>query len=380
MSTTAAGRSAADDGAPGAEPRSSDDTPVTLPSAGAPLVTERRGRSAEPADEERSATMRAAVYDRFGGPEVVSVERMPRPTPAAGEILVRLHAASVSVADHRVRARDVPRGLRLPTVFALGWRRPRHRVLGMDGAGTVAAVGSGVTGFRAGDRVVLLRGATFGCHAEYVTMRADGAVAHLPDELSFVDAAALPFGFGTAQVFLEAGRVGDGDDVLVNGASGAVGAAAVQLAAARGARVVGITSAANAELVQELGAERVIDYAREDFAAAGTAYDAVVECVGNAPFRRAAPVIRRGGVLLLVIADLSGMLGSKLRPVRRGIRRVQETGAITGAHLAEFARLAAAGELRPVIDRVYSLDEIRDAHAYVDTGRKRGSVIVTLDR
>lgn len=325
-----------------------------------------------------ATTMRAAVYDRFGGPDVVSVERMPRPTPAEDQLLVRLHAASVSVADHRVRARDVPRGLRLPTMFALGWRRPKHRVLGMDGAGVVEAVGAGVTDFGVGDRVVLLRGAAFGCHAEYAVVRAAGAVARIPDELAFVDAAALPFGFGTAQVFLEAGGVGQGDDVLVNGASGAVGSAAVQLAKRLGARVTGVCSAGNAELVRDLGADRVVDYAREDFTSSGARYDAVVECVGNAPYRRARRAIRHGGVLLLVIADLAGMLGSKLRPVRHGIRRVQDTGAVTGAHLAEFARLGAAGDVRPVIDRVYPLDRIREAHAYVDGGHKRGNVIVTL--
>ncbi len=322
--------------------------------------------------------MRAAVYHRFGGPDVVSIERMPRPEPRAGELLVRVHAASVSIADHRVRARDVPRGLRVPTMLALGIRRPKHAVLGMDAAGVVERVGADVTGFRPGDRVVLLRGARFGCHAEYTTVSASGAVARIPDELSFLDAAALPFGFGTAETFLEAGGVSAGNDVLVNGASGAVGSAAVQLAKQRGATVTAVTSAGNAGLVRELGADRVIDYAREDFAAEAARYDVVVECVGNAPYRRSARALRAGGVLLLVIADLAGMLGSKLRPVRGGIRRIQDVGAVTGAHLEQFARLAASGAIRPVIDRVYQLDQIREAHAYVDTGRKRGNVMLLL--
>ncbi|MCP2634999.1 NAD(P)-dependent alcohol dehydrogenase [Microbacterium sp. HD4P20] len=323
-------------------------------------------------------TMRAAVVHRFGGPDVVAVERVPRPEPREGEILVRVHAASVSIADHRVRARDVPRGLRIPTMFALGMTRPRHPVLGMDAAGVVAQVGAGVTGFAPGDRVLLMHGARFGCHAEYTTISAGGAVTKIPDGVSFVDAAAVPFGFVTADAFLEAGRIGPGQHVLVNGASGAVGSAAVQLAKLRGATVTAVTSAGNAELARDLGADHVIDYAREDFSAGGIEYDAIVECVGNAPHARSVRALRPGGVLLLVIADLAGMLGSKLRPTRDGIRRIQDVAAVTGPQLARLAELAATGAIRPVIDRVYELEAIREAHEYVATGRKRGNVLITL--
>ncbi|MFH8250685.1 NAD(P)-dependent alcohol dehydrogenase [Microbacterium sp. B2969] len=338
-------------------------------------IDQTAGRA--PASDDRS-TMRAAVYRRFGGPDVVRVERMPRPTPAAGEVLVRVHAASVSIADHRVRARDVPRGLKLPVALALGMFRPKHPVLGMDAAGVVEAIGDGVTAFAPGDRVILLRGARFGCHAEYTTIAADGAIARIPDELSFVEAAALVFGFATAQVFLDAAGVGAGDAVLVNGASGAVGSAAVQLAHRRGAVVTAVTSGANADLVRSLGADRIVDYTHEDFAASGERYDAVVECVGNSPFSRARRVLRSGGALLLVITDLPGLIGAKLRPVRGGIRRIETVEKVSGADLAEIARAAGSGELRPVVDRVYDLDEIREAHRYVDTGRKRGNVIVRI--
>ncbi|MET0735146.1 MAG: NAD(P)-dependent alcohol dehydrogenase [Microbacterium sp.] len=323
-------------------------------------------------------TMRAAVYRRFGGPDVVAVERMPRPEPAAGEVLVRVSFASVSIADHRVRSRDVPRGLKLPVSAALGWRTPKHPVLGMDAAGTVEAVGTGVTAFAPGDRVTLLLGARFGCHAEYVTISAGAAIARIPDELSLEAAAALPFGFGTAQAYFDAAGPLAGKDVLVNGASGAVGSAAVQLAARGGATVTGVTSAGNAELVGDLGAARVIDHSSEDFAAEGRRYDVVVECVGNAPHRRSVEALRWGGVLLLVITDLVGMIGAKLRPTRGGIRRIETVGAITGPMLAGLVRRMAAGDLRPVIDRVYDLDDIVEAHTYVDTGRKRGTVLLRL--
>lgn len=332
-------------------------------------------RDASAAD---TATMRAAVYRRFGGPDVVSLERMPRPEPAADEVLVRVHFASVSIADHRVRSRDVPRGLKLPVTFALGWRTPKLPILGMDASGVVERVGADVTAFAPGDRVVLLRGARFGCHAEYVAIRAGAAIARIPDALSLEDAAGLPFGFGTAQVFFDAAGLASGQDVLVNGASGAVGAAAVQLAATAGATVTGVTSARNADLVRGLGATRVIDYAIDDFAAEGRRYDLLVECVGNAPQGRARKALRSGGALLLVITDLIGMIGAKLRPTKGGIRRYEAVGAITGRMLASLAERAAAGELRAVIDRVYGIDEIREAHTYVDTGRKRSTVLLRI--
>ncbi len=342
------------------------------------MTTEREIAAQSEATVTDATTMRAAVYRRFGGPDVVSIERMPRPEPAADEVLVRVHFASLSIADHRVRARDVPRGLTLPVTVALGWRTPKLPVLGMDAAGIVQRVGVEVTAFAPGDRVVLLRGARFGCHAEYVTIKASAAIARIPDSLSLADAAALPFGFGTAQVFFDSSGLTAENDVLVNGASGAVGSAAVQLAAATGATVTGVTSARNADLVLSLGASRVIDYGTDDFAAEGERYDIVVECVGNAPFRRSKKALRRGGALLLVINDLAGMIGAKLRPVRAGIRRIETDGVITGAMLSGFAQRAAAGDLRAVIDRVFDADEIREAHTYVDTGRKRGTVLVRM--
>lgn len=324
------------------------------------------------------STMRAATAHRFGGPDVVDIQRVPRPEPEAGDVLVRVHYASVSVADHRVRSRDVPRGLKIPVTLALGWRTPKHPILGMDAAGVVERVGADVTDFVPGDRVVVLRGARFGCHAEYVTVRASGSIARIPDELSLQDAATVPFGFGTAQTFFDEAGLGAGQRVLVNGASGAVGSAAVQLAARAGASVTGVTSGRNAELVRSLGATEVVDYVSTDFTRAGATYDMVVECVGNAPFSRAKKVLGAGGSLLLVITDLVGMIGAKLRPVRGGIRRIESVGVITGAMLGRLAERMAEGELRPVLDRVFDFDDIRAAHAYVDTGRKRGTVLLRL--
>ncbi|WP_400994950.1 NAD(P)-dependent alcohol dehydrogenase [Agromyces sp. GXQ0307] len=330
-------------------------------------------------------TMRAAVVDRFGGPEVVAVVDRPRPEPADGELLVRVHASTVSIADHRLRTREVPRGLGLIVGPAIGFRRPKHPVLGMEAAGVVEAVGPAVTRFAPGDEVILMRGARFGCHAELVTVPEDGEVARKPANLSFEEAAAVVFGGHTALRYLDLVEIGPGSEVLVNGASGAVGTAVVQLAARRGARVTAVTSGRNAELVRSLGAAHVIDHTREDFAApasgasgAEARYDVIVECVGNAPFARVGHLIRPGGALLLVISDLAGMVGAALRPRRRGILVNQAGGPMGSEGMARLAALAEVGDLRPVIDRAYDLDDIVEAHRYVDTGRKRGSVVVRV--
>lgn len=325
-------------------------------------------------------TMRAASADRFGPPEVVRLAEAPKPEPGPAELLVRVRATTVSVADQRLRSRRVPRGTALLVAPTIGLFRPRVRVLGMEAAGVVEAVGSAVTRFAPGDEVIVMRGARFGCHAEYVTVPEDGEVAPKPRNLSFEQAAAVIFGGHTAIRYLDRVEIGPGTEVLVNGASGAVGSAVVQLAAARGATVTAVTSGRNAELVRSLGAARVIDYEREDFAAPGTdaRYDVIVECVGNAPFARVARLIRPGGSLLLVIADLPAMLAAG-RQSRRGGIRVDHRGGDLGAEgMARLTALAEAGELRPVIDRTYDLDEVVEAHRYVDTGRKRGSVVLRV--
>lgn len=322
--------------------------------------------------------MSAAVADRFGGPEVVGVREQPRPQPKADEVLVRVHASTVSIADHRMRAADLPRGLGFLKVVALGAFRPRRRILGMEAAGEVVEIGADVTEFAVGDRVMVMRGARMGCHAQFVTARAAGAVVRIPDEMTFEDAAALVFGGYTAISFLDQVSLQPGTKVLVNGASGAVGSAAVQIAAHAGAHVTAVTSARNADLVRGLGAARVVDYQSEDFAAGSERWDVIVECVGNAPFTRVERVLEPGGALLLVIADGPAMLRERSQSRRSGMR-VTHDGTLFGKPVLErLLALAAEGAVRPVIDRTFALDDIVAAHRYVDTGRKRGSVVLRV--
>lgn len=325
--------------------------------------------------------MKAAVVTCYGPPEVVELRDLPDPRPRPGEVLIRVHSSTVTAADWRIRSGTVPRGFGLLMRLALGWRGPRQAVLGVEMAGEVLALGEGVTRFALGDRVLAMTGVRMGGHAERVVLNASGAIALIAPGISFETAAALPFGGTTAFHFLkEKGGVKPGDRVLINGASGGVGTAAIQLARYFGAEVTAVTSAANAELATRLGASRVIDYQTVDFAAEGFCYDLILDTVGNCPYARARPALADGGRLLLVASDLMGTLGAVIRPRRRAGQRIVAGVAAEKREVLELLmELAASGIFTPPIDRRYRLDEIRAAHAYVETRRKRGSVIVSID-
>jgi NADPH:quinone reductase-like Zn-dependent oxidoreductase len=248
----------------------------------------------------------------------------------------------------------------------------------MDFAGTVEAVGEGVTLFRPGDELVGLTGAAFGGHAEYAVLPETAAMVKKPDGMSFENALALVFGGHTVSECFRQCPIRPGDEVLVNGASGAVGTAAVQALKAAGAVVTGVTSTGNVELVRSLGADHVIDYTREDFATAGKQYDIVYDCVGNAPYERVGAVVKPGGALLLVVTDLKGMLGARRNSRRSGKRVIPISFTPKPEDVSFEFELAGRGQLRPVIDRTFSLDEIVEAHRYVDTGRKKGAVLLRI--
>jgi NADPH:quinone reductase-like Zn-dependent oxidoreductase len=326
----------------------------------------------------QTTTMRAAVVHRFGGPEVVQVERVPKPTPKADELLLRVHASTVSIADHRTRSRDLPKGMWFYIPIALGVFRPRKRVLGMDVAGVVEAVGDEVTGFAPGDEVIAMLGGDFGGHAEYARIPQSKAIARKPRNLDMGEAAALVFGGHTALAYLNHVKLGPGSEVLVNGASGAVGTAVVQLAKQRGATVTGVCSAGKSDLVRSLGADHVIDRASEDFATSGRTYDVIVECGGDAPFERVEHSLKPGGALLLVITSLGGMLTASRNTRRSGNTVTFTPGPVSHEDLAGLSRLAEEGRIRPVIDRTFDLEDIVEAHRYVDSGAKQGNVVLRI--
>lgn len=325
-------------------------------------------------------TMRAVHVTRYGDPAVLRIEPVKRPAAGAGELLVRVRAASVSSGDARVRAMRVPAGMELLGRLALGWRRPRRPILGTDLAGEVIAVGANVRRFRPGDHVVAFVGAAMGAHAEYVSLREDDPVLPMPDVLSWEQAAAIPFGACTAVHYLRRkARIQPGERVLVLGASGAVGVAAVQIAHHDGADVTAVCSAGNAELVRGLGASTVIDYAREDFTRGDATWDVVMDCVGATDYARARRVLRPGGRLLRVVTSLGGQLRAPFQGRLRGHRVIAGVAPGSVEDLGAALDLVREGALRPVIDATFPLARVAEAHARVDSARKRGSVVLSMD-
>lgn len=322
--------------------------------------------------------MKAALCRRYGAPEVVHVETAPRPEPKAGEVLIRIRASTVSSADWRIRAFAMPPGFGLLARLALGFCAPRQPILGAELCGEVAALGAGVTRFQVGDEVVAFPGGALGCHAEFRAMPAEGKVIAKPASLSVEEAAAMSFGGATALHFLrDAAGLKAGERVLVIGASGAVGSAAVQIARSLGAKVDGVSSPGNHALVRDLGAERVFDPAEHEFEREGPVYDVALDAVGKLAPARLLKALKPGGRLILLAAGLGDMLRSIL-PAGEGRRIVVGPARESREQLETLAAMAEAGQFRPVIDGVLPLERIREAHARVETGRKRGSLVVTF--
>jgi NADPH:quinone reductase-like Zn-dependent oxidoreductase len=313
--------------------------------------------------------MRAAVGDRYGPPEVVRIVEIPQPAVGADEVLVRVEAVAVTSGDARIRGARFPTGFAVPARLAFGISRPRRKILGGSFSGVVEAVGPRVTGIAAGDEVCGMTGVRMGAHAEYVAVPAK-KLARKPAGVSHEQAAGLLFGGSTALFFLrDKAAVGPGMSVLVNGASGAIGTSAVQLAKHFGATVTGVTSAANAGLVTGLGADRVIDYTREDLSRIADRFDVVLDTVGNLTISSGRRLLADGGVLMLAVAGL--------------VETVRARGDVVAGSAPErvedfelLLELAAAGEITVVIDQVHDLGDIVEAHRRVDSGHKVGNVVV----
>jgi NADPH:quinone reductase-like Zn-dependent oxidoreductase len=323
--------------------------------------------------------MKAIVYHRYGPPGVVALAEVPKPTPKGREVLIRIHATTVTTADWRARSLDMPAGFGLLGRLVFGVFGPRKPILGTELAGEVEAVGNAVTRFKAGDQVFAFTGARYGCHAEYRTMAEAGLIARKPANSSFEEAAALSFGGTTALNFLrDKAGIKRGDSVLIVGASGGVGTAAVQIAKHFGAEVTGVCSTANLELVRSIGADRVIDYTREDFARDREIYDIILDTTGTASFSRCESALKQGGRLLVVLGSFAQALGLERPSKESGKRVIAGVAAVNVDNMQLLARLAETGEFKSVIDRSYPLENAAEAHAYVDTGRKRGSVVLSV--
>lgn len=319
--------------------------------------------------------MRAAVHTRYGPPDVVRITDVDSPMPQDNELLIRVHATTVNRTDCAYRAAH-PFFVRIFT----GLLRPRVRILGNEFAGVVEAIGSGVTSFAAGDRVFGYTEGPFGGHADYMTLAEDASVATMPAAAGFDEAAAATEGAHYALSFIRAAKIRRGQDVLVNGATGAIGSAAVQILKSLGVRVTAVCGTAHLALVRDLGADRVVDYTAEDFTQDTQRYDAVLDAVGKSTFGRCKRLLKPGGIYL------SSELGPRaenpflalLTPLLRGKRVMFPIPKHDQEMVQYFRGLMESGQFKPVIDRRYPLDQIVKAYRYVEAGQKIGNVVITL--
>jgi len=318
--------------------------------------------------------MKAVVYTQYGPPEVLRLVDADKPTPAANEVLIKVRATTVTAGDWRMRQAEPF----LARMFNGLLRPQKVNILGFEVAGDVAAVGQDVTRCKEGDAVFAPCGFAFGGYAEYKCLP-ETAVAPKPANMSYEEAAAVPIGGITALRFLHEGHIQSGQNVLIYGASGSVGTYAVQLAKHFGARVTGVCSTTNLEMVAALGADQVIDYTREDFTQNGETYDIIMDTVGKGPFARSLKSLKPGGCYLQVSAtSLLDIVRKVWANATSGKTVISETTTGKPDDLHYLKTLIEAGELTAVIDRTYPLDEIVAAHHYVQKGHKKGNVAIVV--
>lgn len=323
--------------------------------------------------------MKAIVYSSYGSPEVLQFKEVEKPIPKENEILVKVKATTVTVADIRARSLSVPLPVLLPARIALGFRRPKKDILGMELAGEIESVGKDVKRFKQGDQIFAASLVGFGAYAEYKCLPENGPVCIKPNNLPLEEAAAIPIGARTALFHLNQANIQSGQKVLVYGASGSVGSYAVQIAKYFGAIVTGVCSTTNLNLVKSLGADRVIDYTTEDFSSEGGSYDVIFEAVGKSSFSSCMKSLKKDGTYINVAAPIPDvkLLWTKLTSRRKLI--LGQNSPESSEALNFLKDLVEAGKLKVAIDRFYEFAEIVEAHRYVEKGHKKGNVLIIVE-
>lgn len=324
--------------------------------------------------------MKAAIYEKYGPPEVLRIKEIEKPVPRDNEVLVKIHATSVHIADTRMRSFTVPAMAWLPFRLFSGLRGPRKNILGIEVAGEIEAVGRNVKRFKEGDQVFGSTEPGLGAYAEYVCLPETTLLAQKPDKITWEEAAAGPVSNLAALYYMKRGNIQKGQDVLIYGASGALGIAAVQLARHFGAEVTGVCSTPNLDLVKSLGADKVIDYTKEDFTRNGKTYDIIFDAVGKRSFPQCKRSLKQDGIYFYSVPSLSilfhwlwtSVIGSKKAILGNPKSTIEDLDFLKG--------LMEAGELKPVIDRIWPLEQIVEAHRYVDKGHKKGNVVITVEQ
>ena len=323
--------------------------------------------------------MKAIVYTKYGPPDVLQLKEVEKPAPKENEILVKVKATTVTVADIRARSFTVPRPVWLVARIALGFRQPKKEILGMELAGEVESVGKDVKRFKEGDQVFAATLAGFGAYAEYKCLPEDGPVSIKPSNITYEESAAIPIGARTALFFLRKANIQRDQKVLVYGASGSVGTYAVQIAKFFGANVTGVCSTKNMELVKSLGADEVIDYTTDDFSSKGETYDVIFDTVGKSSFSGCMKSLKKDGTYINLTVLLPGvrMLWTKLTTSKKLI--LGQNSPETFEALNFLKELVETGKLKVVIDRYYAFEEIVEAHRYVEKGHKKGNVVINVE-
>ncbi|UCH59606.1 MAG: NAD(P)-dependent alcohol dehydrogenase [Anaerolineales bacterium] len=328
--------------------------------------------------------MKAIVWTKYGSPDVLEFRDVEKPVPKPNEVLIKIYATTVTAGDCEMRALKFPFILSLPMRLWIGFSKPKPDTIpGTELAGEIEAVGADVKEFKVGDQVFGSAGMGFGANAEYICLpekpgEMEGGVAIKPANMTYEEAATVPFGGRDALHFLRLGNLQPGQKILINGAGGSIGTFAVQLARHFGAQVTAVDSTAKLDMLRSLGADRVIDYTREDFTKNSQVYDVIFDVVGTLSFSRSAKSIKRDGTYLLANPVNSQMLRGLWVRMTSSRKVVMQTASGTIAALTYLRELIEAGIIRTFIDRSYPLEQIVEAHRYVETGQKQGNVVITV--
>jgi NADPH:quinone reductase-like Zn-dependent oxidoreductase len=319
--------------------------------------------------------MKAIIWTKYGLPDVLLLKEVKKPVPKNDEVLIKIYATAVTTGDCRLRGFRIPIGFWLPTRLVFGFIKPRKTIPGMDISGEIEAVGKDVKLFKKGDKIYGSTGMSLGANAQYVSLCEKKAIVTKPNNISYEEAAIIPFGGLTAIHFLrDKANIQSEQKILINGASGAVGTASIQLAKYYKAEVTGVCSTANIELVKSLGADKIVDYTKEDFTNNGETYDIILDTVGNLSLSSCKDSLKKQGKLILINAGLfDNLMSIGNSRVICGVAGEKKEDLIFLKELVE------RGDMKPVIDRIYPLEQIVDAHRYVDKGHKKGNVAITVE-